>query len=76
MALIDVKEVMNITGLKEAKCYEIMRTLNAEQKEAGIYVIRGKTNEKYLYERLGLLEDYEKKERLAEQEYQNEKYKQ
>lgn len=49
MEVQDVTEMLNIS---EGKAYEIIRMLNAELKEKGYIVVRGKVNTKYFLRNL------------------------
>lgn len=45
-------DVMELCRVKRSKAYEIIKELNNELKEKGIYTNRGLINAKYLHERL------------------------
>ena len=49
MEVHDVTEMINVS---EGKAYEIIRMLNAELKEKGYIVVRGKVNTKYFFKKL------------------------
>lgn len=49
MEVQDVTEMLNVS---EGKAYEIIRMLNAELKEKGYIVVRGKVNTKYFLRNL------------------------
>lgn len=49
MEVQDVTEMLNVS---EGKAYEIIRMLNAELKEKGYIVVRGKVNTKYFFKKL------------------------
>ena len=49
MEVQDVTEMLNIS---EGKAYEIIRMLNAELKEKGYIIVRGKVNTKYFFKKL------------------------
>ena len=61
MEVQDVTEMLNIS---EGKAYEIIRMLNAELKEKGYIVVRGKVNTKYFFKKLIYNEPANKKSRL------------
>lgn len=46
-----VEDVMKITGYKEAKCRNIIKSLNDELKEKGYLIFPGRVSEKYFQER-------------------------
>lgn len=48
----DVKDVMSILMVKQAKAYAIMKDLNNELKEMGYLTISGKVPSKYFNEKL------------------------
>ena len=52
--LLGVNEVVNIVGTGPDAAYKIIRELNAELKERGFLVVRGRIAENYLRERLNL----------------------
>lgn len=52
--LLDVNQVMTILNCKQAKAYNVIRSLNKELKEKGFYIIQGKIEEKYLKERFNI----------------------
>lgn len=52
MKLLTVKEVMEITGFKQSKCYQIIQKLNEELEKKGFITFNGKVPEGYLNERL------------------------
>lgn len=54
MRLLDAKEVADICNIKLSRAYSLMRNLNKEMEKKGFLVIRGRVNEKYLRERLGM----------------------
>ena len=49
---MDVKDVTKILEVSDGKAYEIIRMLNAELKEKGYIVVRGKVNTKYFFKKL------------------------
>ncbi|MEC1645145.1 ICEBs1 excisionase [Bacillus subtilis] len=51
---LTAKDIQNILGVKQAKAYEIIRSLNKEMENDGYMVIQGKVNrakfeERYCY---------------------------
>lgn len=54
MNYLTAEEVMNITGYKKGKAYNIIRNLNKELKENGYVTFRGKIDKKYFYSRTGI----------------------
>lgn len=52
--LLDVREVMECLGISQSGAYNVIRDLNNELKERGFLTIRGKVEERYLYERFRL----------------------
>lgn len=51
--LIDVEEVMEITGLSKVTSYKLIREVNSELKKLGYTTYRGKTNRVFLLKKLG-----------------------
>lgn len=51
MKLLTKKDVMEITGYKDTKAYDIIKELNNELKEQGYHIWRAKVPEKYFKER-------------------------
>lgn len=51
--LINVDEVMQMTGLSKDTSYKLIREVNSEMKKKGFTVYRGKTNREYLLKKLG-----------------------
>jgi len=49
--MLSAKDVQRILQVSQAKAYEIIRSLNAELKEKGFYVLQGKINKDYFEER-------------------------
>ena len=49
---MEVQDVIEILNISEGKAYEIIRMLNAELKEKGYIVVRGKVNTKYFFKNL------------------------
>jgi len=49
--MLSAKDVQKILQVSQAKAYEIIRSLNAELKEKGFYVLQGKINKDYFEER-------------------------
>ena len=49
---MEVQDVIEILNISEGKAYEIIRMLNAELKEKGYIVVRGKVNTKYFFKKL------------------------
>lgn len=52
--LLDVREVMECLGISQSGAYNVIRDLNKELRENGFLTIRGKVEERYLYERFRL----------------------
>lgn len=52
--LLNVAQVKDILCVPESTAYKIIRDLNAELKEQGFIVLRGRVEEKYLKERFRL----------------------
>ncbi|WP_101772364.1 transcriptional regulator [Peptostreptococcus faecalis] len=51
---LNVHEIMEITGRKEAWCYQLIKKMNEELKKKGFITTRGKVPRKYFNERMGL----------------------
>jgi len=51
ITMLSAKDVQKILQVSQAKAYEIIRSLNAELKEKGFYVLQGKINREYFEER-------------------------
>ena len=51
ITMLSAKDVQKILQVSQAKAYEIIRSLNAELKEKGFYVLLGKINKDYFEER-------------------------
>ena len=49
---MEVQDVIEILNISEGKAYEIIWMLNAELKENGYIVVRGKVNTKYFFKKL------------------------
>lgn len=47
----NANDVMELCRVKRSKAYEIIKDLNCELREKGIYTNRGLVNAKYLHER-------------------------
>jgi len=47
-----VNDVMEYTGVSQSEAYKIMRELNAELKDQGFYVVRGKLDQTYFLKRM------------------------
>ncbi|NLJ70258.1 MAG: hypothetical protein GX328_02180 [Clostridiaceae bacterium] len=56
MALLNVDQVMDVLNVRQSQAYQIIRDLNAELKEQGYRVVRGKVEERYLLEQYRLAE--------------------
>ena len=56
---MEVQDVIEILNISEGKAYEIIRMLNAELKEKGYIVVRGKVNTKYFFNKLIYNEEQE-----------------
>ena len=56
---MEVQDVIEILNISEGKAYEIIRMLNAELKEKGYIVVRGKVNTKYFFKKLIYNEEWE-----------------
>lgn len=56
---MEVQDVIEILNISEGKAYEIIRMLNAELKEKGYIVVRGKVNTKYFFKKLIYNEEQE-----------------
>lgn len=54
--LIEVNEVMEITGAAKSTAYKIIKKLNRELAEQGYMTLAGKVNKRYLLERFNLTE--------------------
>ena len=54
--LCDVYDVMKITKKKKTASYSIIKELNKELKAKGFYTTNGRVSERYLKERLNLLQ--------------------
>lgn len=52
--LLNVEEVMELTGAKQSTAYRIIREVNAEMEKRGFLTLRGKVNKTFLCERLGI----------------------
>ncbi len=52
--LLDVREVMERLRVSQSGAYKIVRELNQELEKEGFLTIRGKVEERYLYERFRL----------------------
>lgn len=59
--LLNVKQVKDILCVPDSTAYKIIRDLNAELKEQGYIVLRGRVEEKYLKERFRLDDGRENK---------------
>lgn len=51
ITMLSAKDVQKILQVSQAKAYEIIRSLNAELKEKGFYVLQGKINKDCFEER-------------------------
>ena len=51
ITMLSAKDVQKILQVSQAKAYEIIRSLNAELKEKGFYVLQGQINKDYFEER-------------------------
>ena len=51
MQYIGPNEIMDAMGIKQAKAYEVIRQLNAELKEKGVYTVSGRVLKSYFEER-------------------------
>lgn len=51
ITMLSAKDVQKILQVSQAKAYGIIRSLNAELKEKGFYVLQGKINKDYFEER-------------------------
>lgn len=51
ITMLSAKDVQKILQVSQAKAYEIIRSLNAELKEKGFYVLQRKINKDYFEER-------------------------
>ena len=49
--MLSAKDVQRILQVSQAKAYEIIRSLNAELKEKGFFVLQEKINKDYFEER-------------------------
>lgn len=49
--MLDAQDVQKILKVSQAKAYEIIRSLNVELKEQGVYVLQGKVNKDYFEKR-------------------------
>lgn len=54
---LTVDDVATITGYSKGKSGNVIRSLNNELKEKGIYIIKGKVSKKYFCERLNIILD-------------------
>lgn len=52
--LLNVAQVQDLLSVPESTAYKIIRDLNAELKDQGYIVLRGRVEEKYLKERFRL----------------------
>lgn len=52
--LLNVEQVQKLLSVPQSTAYKIIRDLNAELKEHGYIVLRGRVEEKYLKERFRL----------------------
>ncbi|MDU2131065.1 MAG: hypothetical protein E7E74_00525 [Finegoldia magna] len=52
--LLNVAQVQDLLSIPQSTAYKIIRDLNAELKEQGYIVLRGRVEEKYLKERFRL----------------------
>lgn len=52
--LLNVTQVQDLLSIPQSTAYKIIRDLNAELKEQGYVVLRGRVEEKYLKERFRL----------------------
>lgn len=52
--LLNVEQVKDLLSVPQSTAYKIIRELNAELKERGYIVLRGRVEEKYLKERFRL----------------------
>ncbi|UEB34031.1 DNA-binding protein [Finegoldia magna] len=52
--LLNVTQVRELLSVPQSTAYKIIRDLNAELKEQGYIVLRGRVEEKYLKERFRL----------------------
>lgn len=53
--LLDVNDVMALTGLKQCSAYKIIRQCNEELRQMNKIVVRGKVNRKYLLQKLDVV---------------------
>ena len=51
ITMLSAKDVQRILQVSQAKAYEIIRSLNAELKEKGFFVLQEKINKDYFEER-------------------------
>lgn len=49
--MLNAQDVQKILKVSQAKAYEIIRSLNVELKEQGVYVLQGKVNKDYFEKR-------------------------
>lgn len=52
--LLNVAQVQDLLSIPQSTAYKIIRDLNAELKDQGYIVLRGRVEEKYLKERFRL----------------------
>ncbi|MDU5743209.1 MAG: hypothetical protein E6Z87_04135 [Finegoldia magna] len=52
--LLNVEQVRELLSVPQSTAYKIIRDLNAELKDQGYIVLRGRVEEKYLKERFRL----------------------
>lgn len=57
---LETKDIQELMGVKQTKAYGIIRDLNKELKEKGIYTIEGKVLKSYFEERTGCRIDIKK----------------
>ena len=48
-----VKDVQQLLGVGTSKAYKVIKQLNTEREENGLFVIAGRIPRNYLYERFG-----------------------
>lgn len=57
---LEAKDIQELMGVKKTKAYGIIKDLNNELKEKGIYTIEGKVLKQYFSERTGCVVDAKK----------------
>lgn len=58
MPFIDANGIMELLHVSRSKAYQLISQCNAEMEAQGFFVLKGKTNTKFLLHKFGLKEEY------------------